>query len=198
MSGPRARIRLLPLRQAEPRGEGAQKREAAGWTALGAVAAQQVVVDGVSAQCLRGDRWLVHLGSSLRGPSSEGFDLLTTPYVFSEDDAQRHGRRRRRHRRLPSRPDHRRLDRRGDGADAAGLRFRRSRPGRAAAAKVRNDVIVLCHGGRSPRPRTRLHPGALPGRATASTAPRAWSGCPTEIALTEPTRRFTADRTNAP
>ena len=39
-------------------------------------------------------------------------DLLTTPYVFSEDEAEAMAQRRRRHHRLPHGPDHRRRDRR--------------------------------------------------------------------------------------
>ena len=53
---------------------------------------------------------------------ARALDLLTTPYVFSEADAQRDGRGRRRHRRLPPRPHDRRRDRRRHRADARRLR----------------------------------------------------------------------------
>ena len=54
--------------------------------------------------------------------AARALDLLTTPYVFCEDERARDGRGRRRHHRLPSRPHHRRRDRRRHGADARRLR----------------------------------------------------------------------------
>ena len=122
-------------------------------------------------------------------------DLLTTPYVFSEDEAARHGRGRRRHHRLPHGPDHRRRDRRRDGADARRLRAARSMPGR-----------------RRPRKRAQGRDRALPRRPdrhaggrrlTSSTrcpdchgfyGASSMERLPTEIALTEQTRKFKADR----
>ena len=48
----------------------------------------------------------------------------------------------------------------------------------AAARAVREDTIVLCHGGRSPRPRTPPTCCRTPRTCTASTARAAWSACP--------------------
>ena len=64
---------------------------------------------------------------------AHALDLLTTPYVFSEAEATAMTEGRRRHRRLPPRPDDRRRDRRADGADAGRLRAadRGARRGRA-------------------------------------------------------------------
>ena len=69
---------------------------------------------------------------------AHALDLLTTPYVFSEAEATAMTEGRRRHRRLPPRPDDRRRDRRADGADARRLRAadrgaRRRRARRCAA-----------------------------------------------------------------
>ena len=96
--------------------------------------------------------------------AARALDLLTTPYVFSEAERRRHGARRRRHRRLPPRPHHRRRDRRRDRGDARGLRAARSTRWAAAARKVSEDVIVLCHGGPIAHARRRrLRSRALPG-----------------------------------
>ena len=47
-----------------------------------------------------------------------------------------------------------------------------------AALRVRDDVIVLCHGGPIAMPEdAEFILQELPRTATASTAPRAWSGC---------------------
>ena len=84
--------------------------------------------------------------------AARALDLLTTPYVFSEENARDMARAGRRHRRLPPGPHHRRRDRRRNRADARGLRRRRSTRWAAAALKVNPDVIVLCHGGPIARP----------------------------------------------
>ena len=96
--------------------------------------------------------------------AARALDLLTTPYVFSEQNAARHGAGRRRHRRLPPGTHHRRRDRRRDRADARRLRAdsinawaaaaRDGQPGRDRALPRRAD--------RAPRGR-RVHPAALPG-----------------------------------
>ena len=49
-------------------------------------------------------------------------DMLTTPYVFGEEGARGNDGGRRRYHRLPSRPDHRRRDRSGNGSHARRLR----------------------------------------------------------------------------
>ena len=115
--------------------------------------------------------------------------MLTTPYVFNEDEADGDGEGRRRHHRLPSRADDRRQHRRRDGAQA------RDCPALVdawaeAALKVNPDVIILVHGG----------PVAMP--ADAEFILNNTSNChgfygassmerlPTEIALTEQTRMF--------
>ena len=108
---------------------------------------------------------------------AHALDLLTTPYVFNEDDAR---------------------DMAEAGADiivchmglttggAIGATtaltlddcVAASTRGRRPPARCNPDVIVLCHGGPIATPDdAALHPAALPGTATASTAPRAWSGC---------------------
>ncbi len=46
-------------------------------------------------------------------------DMLTTPYVFNEADAEAMAHGGRRHHRLPSRPDHGRRDRRADRAETS-------------------------------------------------------------------------------
>ena len=121
-------------------------------------------------------------------------DMLTTPYVFSEDGSRGDGEGRRRHHRLPSRPHDRRLDRRADRAEAGGLPGARRRLGRGGAQRQSADVIVLVHGG----------PVAMPGDAEfimkntrnchgfygASSMER----LPVEMALTEQTRKFKRDR----
>ena len=49
---------------------------------------------------------------------------------------------------------------------------------RDAAVRVNPDVIVLCHGGRWPSPRTPSTCSTAPRASSASSARRAWSGCP--------------------
>ena len=70
-------------------------------------------------------------------------DLLTTPYVFSEDERGGHGQGGRGHPRLPPGPHHRRRDRRGDGARAQGLRAaHRVMGGGRALGEPRRDRAV--------------------------------------------------------
>ena len=83
--------------------------------------------------------------------------------------------------------DHRRRDRRRDGADAGRLRAAINAWAKAAKA-VNPDVIVLCHGGPIAHAGGRhLHPEHCPechGFYGASSMER----LPTEVALTEQTR----------
>ena len=74
-------------------------------------------------------------------------DLLTTPYVFNEGEAEAMAQRGRRHHRLPSRPDHRRRDRRADRARSYRTVPRSIDAWAAAARRVRPDILVLAHGG---------------------------------------------------
>ena len=78
----------------------------------------------------------------------------------------------------------------GDGADARRLRARRSTPSADAARPVRDDVIVLCHGGPIATPDDAA---CILGRARACHGfygASSMERLPTENALTETTRRF--------
>ena len=107
--------------------------------------------------------------------AARALDLLTTPYVFRKRCA-RDGARRRRHRRVPSRIDDRRRDRRGETALTSTIACRASMHGRPLR-EVNPDIIVLCHGGpiATPEDAQTFFSGAR--NATASTAHRAWSAC---------------------
>ena len=99
------------------------------------------------------------------------------------------GRGRGRHHRRAYGPDHRRRDRRDNGADARGLRgaHRRHRRGGARGAPRHHPAVPWR--ARSPSPRMRASSCALPrchGFYGASSMER----LPTETALTEQTRRF--------
>ena len=128
-----------------------------------------------------------------------GPDLLTTPYVFSVDEARAM---------TEAGADvvvaHMGLTTGGTiGADTARTLDDCVEPVQAwaaAARQVRDDVIVLVHGGPVAEPddaRFMLEPAT----STASTAPAAWSGCPagtTPWPLTDPrtTMRYDRARTN--
>ena len=105
-------------------------------------------------------------------------DLLTTPYVFSEQNAVDMAK---------AGADiivcHMGLTTGGAiGAETAltleGLRAADRRAGRRPRARCSKDVIVLCHGGPIARPADARYILSTAGRATGSTAPPAWSGCP--------------------
>ena len=81
-------------------------------------------------------------------------DLLTTPYVFNEADASGDGEGRRRHHRLPSRPDHRRRDRRADRAEARGLSGAHRRLGGGGARASIRTSSCWRMAARSPSRRT--------------------------------------------
>ena len=124
-------------------------------------------------------------------------DLLTTPYVFSERNrCGRHGRGRRRHHRLPHGPHDERQYRRPDGEVAGRMRAadRCVGFGRFSGARaVREDVIVLCHGGpsiASPEDATYILQNAtqVHGFYGASSMER----LPTEVAMTAQTKAFKA------
>ena len=123
--------------------------------------------------------------------AAAALDLLTTPYVFSEDGAQDMTR---------AGADiivcHMGLTSGGAIGAQPGLRWRTACPlvnaWAEAALKVRRDIIVLCHGG----------PIAMPDDAQyiLSNCPdchgfygaSSMERLPTEVALTEQTRRFKA------
>ena len=110
--------------------------------------------------------------------AAHALDLLTTPYVFNPDEADAM---------TNAGADiivahmgvtDRRLDRRHLGEDRSTTASRRSTPSPRRRCAVRNDIIVLCHGGPIAMPDdAALRPQARRGPATASTAPRAWNGC---------------------
>ena len=117
-------------------------------------------------------------------------DLLTTPYVFDEDEREGHGEGRRRYRRLPHGPHDGRRHRRRYSPHAGTIASPRIDASAAAAKRVRDDVIVLCHGGPIAEPAdaeyilTRCRD--VHGFYGASSMER----LPTEKALTEQTRKF--------
>jgi predicted TIM-barrel enzyme len=120
-------------------------------------------------------------------------DLLTTPYVFSEDEAAEMAR---------AGADivvcHMGLTTGGDIGAATALRLTDCPPRitrwAEAARKVRDDVIVLCHGGPIATPEDATYIlqqcPTCDGFYGASSMER----LPTEIALTDTTRRFKAIR----
>jgi predicted TIM-barrel enzyme len=120
-------------------------------------------------------------------------DLLTTPYVFSEDEAAEMAR---------AGADivvcHMGLTTGGDIGAATALRLTDCPPRISrwaeAARKVREEVIVLCHGGPIATPEDATYVlqqcPTCDGFYGASSMER----LPTEIALTDTTRRFKAIR----
>ena len=119
-------------------------------------------------------------------------DLLTTPYVFSEKRGRGDGDRRRRHHRLPSRPDHRRRDRRADRARSSKDCPARIDTWAAAALSVNPDILVLAHGGPIAEPADAdfimKNTRNCHGFYGASSMER----LPVERALTEQVRKFKA------
>ena len=79
------------------------------------------LIDGVFRQNLEETGMSYALEVAMIAEASS-LDLLTTPYVFSAADAVAMTRGGRRHHRVPHGLDHRRVDRRGDRADARRLR----------------------------------------------------------------------------
>ena len=102
-------------------------------------------------------------------------DLLTTPYVFNEAEAEAMAAAGRRHHRLPHGPDHRRRDRRADRAKLGRLPGADRRLGGAALAVARRS------GARARRPDRRAGGRGFIMKkrktATASMARPRWSGC---------------------
>ena len=94
--------------------------------------------------------------------AARALDLLTTPYVFSEESAADDGQGGGGHRGLPPRAHHRRRHRRGDGGDAQGLRgtHRRVGGGRPRGESRRHRALPR-RAHRPPGGRA-LHPPALP------------------------------------
>ena len=119
-------------------------------------------------------------------------DMLTTPYVFSADGSRGDGEGRRRHHRLPSGPDHRRLDRRADRARSWKIAPRGSTPGPRPRSASMRDIIVLAHGGPIAEPADAdfiiKNTRNCHGFYGASSMER----LPVEVALTEQVRKFKA------
>ncbi len=116
-------------------------------------------------------------------------DLLTTPYVFDTDQARAMTGRWRRHPGRPHGLHERRLDRRAHGQDPRLVR-REIKAIVEAAKSVRDDVIVLCHGGPLAEPDDARYvidrtPG-VDGFYGASSTER----LPTEVAIRKQIERF--------
>ena len=117
------------------------------------------LIDGVFRQNLEETGMSYALEVAMIAEASS-LDLLTTPYVFSEADAVAMTEAGCRHHRVPHGPDHRRVDRRGDRADARRLRRTHRRlGGRSPFRATRRDRAL-------PR-RADRHPGRRDLRAAA-------------------------------
>ena len=117
-------------------------------------------------------------------------DLLTTPYVFSEQNAVDMAKAGADivvcHLGLTDGRRHRRRDR----AQAQGLRARSSTSWAAAARSVNKDVIVLCHGGPIARPADARYILKNCRQCHGFYGASSMERLPTEVALTETTRKF--------
>ena len=133
--------------------------------------------DGVMRQSLRGDRHGLRARGrhDRRGAPAGPADhaLCVQPGRGDGDDAGRG-----RHRRGAYGRDDGRRDRRDVGQDARRTASPRSRRSPRRRGSVREDVLVLCHGGPIAMPEdARYVLERVHGRATASMAPARWSGC---------------------
>ena len=119
-------------------------------------------------------------------------DLLTAPYVFTAEEARGDGGGRRGRARAAHGPDHRRGDRRDRRRRRWTSRSSWSRPCATRRSVVRDDVIVLCHGGPIAEPDDAAYvlerTTGVVGFFGASSMER----LPTETAMTENMKRFKA------
>ena len=105
-------------------------------------------------------------------------DLLTTPVRVLRGGRARHGRERGGHPGLSHGPDHRRFDRRGDRKVAGRLREPDRRVVGCRVGCPRGRAGAVPRRARLRCPTTPPTCWPAPDSATASTAPRPWSGCP--------------------
>jgi predicted TIM-barrel enzyme len=118
-------------------------------------------------------------------------DLLTTPYVFNPDEAKAMTEGRRRHHRRAYGRDHRRFDRRHQRQDA-GQCVAEIDAIADAAKSVREDVIMLCHGGPIAMPDDADYILKQAKNCHGFYGASSMERLPVEGALAEQTRKFKA------